>query len=68
MSAHIPTRSHTTAPGRVDIKLPWWAVVLPAIAFAILLLLITAPGQAQAASGDPALTHLLERVQESLSR
>ncbi|WP_434588339.1 hypothetical protein [Streptomyces sp. A5-4] len=66
MAARAHIRSTPPASG-VEMRLPWWAVVLPAIAFAVLLVLIAGPGQAQAASGDPAVTHLMERIQQSLS-
>ncbi|MFF3099317.1 hypothetical protein [Streptomyces cyaneofuscatus] len=47
---------------RVEIRLPWWAVALPAVAFAALLLMIMSPGQAQAATAAPALGQLIERT------
>jgi hypothetical protein len=50
------------------VRLPWCGVVLPAIAFAALLRLISVPGQAHAAAGDTAIVHVLQRVQDSLSR
>ncbi|MFC8129137.1 hypothetical protein [Streptomyces sp. NPDC057302] len=52
----------------VEIQLPWWAIALPAIAFAALLLLILNPADAHAASGEPVVTHLLERIQETVFR
>ncbi|MFF4830897.1 hypothetical protein [Streptomyces sp. NPDC001315] len=63
MSAPTHTRPHPATTGRVDIRLPWWALALPALAFITLLALILNPADAQAATGDPAITHLLERVQ-----
>ncbi|MER5216002.1 hypothetical protein ABT063_37120 [Streptomyces sp. NPDC002838] len=68
MSAHIPTRPHPAPRGGVDIRLPWWALALPTLAFIVLLALILNPTDAQAASGDPAVTHLLERVQQLITR
>ncbi|WP_405781903.1 hypothetical protein [Streptomyces sp. NBC_00859] len=69
----MPARTHPTRPQRrgpaqsgIDVRLPWWAVVLPALAFAVLLLLISAPGQAHADAGDAAVTHVLQRIQQSL--
>ncbi|WP_326683597.1 hypothetical protein OHB31_06905 [Streptomyces microflavus] len=56
------------AADRVEIRLPWWAVALPAVAFAALLLMIMSPGQAQAATADPALGQLIERTLHLLSR
>ncbi|MEU5313487.1 hypothetical protein [Streptomyces sp. NPDC021562] len=68
----MPTRTHTrphpATPGRADIRLPWWALALPALAFVSLLLLILNPADAHAATGDPAVTHLFERVQHMVSR
>ncbi|MEV6757901.1 hypothetical protein [Streptomyces sp. NPDC051214] len=69
MSARAHTRRHPGAPkdsASVEIQLPWWAIALPAIAFAALLLLILNPADAHAASGDPVVTHVLERIQETV--
>ncbi|MFD7795933.1 hypothetical protein [Streptomyces sp. NPDC059759] len=63
MSARTHTRIHPAAPGRVDIRLPWWALALPTLAFITLLLMILNPSDAHAAGGDPALTHVFERIQ-----
>jgi hypothetical protein len=52
----------------VDIRLPWWALALPTLAFVVLLALILNPSDAQAASGDPVVTHFLERLQQLLTR
>ncbi|MDX3373739.1 hypothetical protein PV390_04900 [Streptomyces sp. ME02-6991-2A] len=54
--------SHRPAADQVEIRLPWWAVALPAVAFGALLLMIMSPGQAQAATADPALGQLIERT------
>ncbi|MEU1216317.1 hypothetical protein ACFYSH_31825 [Streptomyces sp. NPDC005791] len=62
MSARTNTRTHRPAPATADARLPWWAVVLPALAFAALLLLIVEPGQAHAATGDPAIGRLLGHI------
>ncbi len=66
MSAHLQTPSR--AKGSVDIRLPWWALALPMLAFAVLLLLIADPAQAQAAEGDPGVARILEHIQHTLSR
>ncbi|MGW0550501.1 hypothetical protein [Streptomyces altiplanensis] len=66
MAARAHTRTRPPGP-RVDVRLPWWALVLPALAFVVLLLLIAGPGQAHAATGDPAVAHLVERIQQTLS-
>ncbi|MFE7777472.1 hypothetical protein ACFU5O_26975 [Streptomyces sp. NPDC057445] len=63
MSARTHTRSHPQAAGGVDIRLPWWAVALPVIAFAALLVLMTASGDAHAATGEPSVGFILDRIQ-----
>ncbi|WP_326696804.1 hypothetical protein OG909_05430 [Streptomyces sp. NBC_01754] len=68
MTARTQTRSRRVpTDDAVEVRLPWWAVVLPALAFAALLLLIAGPGQAQAATGDPAVGRLLGLVLSLLS-
>ncbi|MFJ8862840.1 hypothetical protein ACIRD8_31005 [Streptomyces sp. NPDC102451] len=62
MPARTHTRTHRPATDTVDIRLPWWAVALPAVAFAALLLLIVEPGQAHAAAADPAVGRLLGHI------
>ncbi|MFH8486563.1 hypothetical protein [Streptomyces longisporoflavus] len=71
----MSARSHTRRdPGAtkdsasVEIQLPWWAIALPAIAFAALLLLMLNPADAHATAGEPVVTHLLERIQEMVFR
>ncbi|MEU9367363.1 hypothetical protein AB0D78_02780 [Streptomyces avermitilis] len=68
MSACTPTRPHPATSGGVDIRLPWWALALPALAFVALLALIINPSDTSAAAGEPAITHLLERVQMVLGQ
>ncbi|MFF4395447.1 hypothetical protein [Streptomyces sp. NPDC001480] len=68
MAARTHTRPHPATTGGVDIRLPWWALALPALAFVALLMLILNPSDAQAATGDPALTHLFERAQQLITR
>ncbi|WP_405897100.1 hypothetical protein OG242_05710 [Streptomyces sp. NBC_00727] len=68
MPALTHTRpTHQEASG-VDVRLPWWAIALPAVAFAALLLLIAGPGQAHAATGESATGQLLRHVVELLTR
>ncbi|MFJ9906404.1 hypothetical protein ACIRVK_26505 [Streptomyces sp. NPDC101152] len=67
MSAQSHTRPHPATTGGVDIRLPWWALVLPALAFVVLLALMLNPTGAQAA-GDPVITHLFERAQQLIAR
>ncbi|MEU6536306.1 hypothetical protein [Streptomyces sp. NPDC047000] len=68
MSAPLQTRHHPAATGGVDIRLPWWALALPALAFITLLLLILNPVDAHAASGDPVVAHFIERAQQLITR
>ncbi|MFB8774166.1 hypothetical protein [Streptomyces broussonetiae] len=67
MSAPTHTRPHPASRGGVDTRLPWWALALPTLAFITLLALILNPSDAQAASGDPAVTQLIERVRQLIS-
>ncbi|GLV80243.1 hypothetical protein [Streptomyces hygroscopicus] len=50
MSARTRTRPVHPADSGVDFRLPWWALALPVLAFVALLLLLTGPTDAQAAS------------------
>ncbi|MEU6221606.1 hypothetical protein ABZ845_29515 [Streptomyces sp. NPDC047022] len=66
MSARTHTRPHPATTGGVDIRLPWWALALPTLAFLVLLAMILNP--ADTGSGlDPALSHLVERVQVAVT-
>ncbi|MFF8552435.1 hypothetical protein ACF058_06215 [Streptomyces sp. NPDC015501] len=49
-------------------RLPWWALALPAVAFAVLLSMILTPGQAHAATGAPVLGQLIEPILRLLLR
>ncbi len=68
MSAPTHTRPHPATTGGVDIRLPWWALVLPALAFVVLLVMMLNPTDAQAAASDPMITHLFERAQQLIGR
>ncbi|WP_369390350.1 hypothetical protein AB5J72_23940 [Streptomyces sp. CG1] len=69
MSACSHTWSHpATTGGGADIRLPWWALALSALAFVTLLALILNPSDAHAATGDRALTQLFQRAQELFTR
>ncbi|MEV6512998.1 hypothetical protein AB0M61_43750 [Streptomyces sp. NPDC051642] len=68
MSAPTHTRPHSATTGGVDIRLPWWALALPALAFVVLLVMMLNPTDAQAAASDPMITHLFERVQQLIAR
>ncbi|MEU8893900.1 hypothetical protein [Streptomyces sp. NPDC048442] len=67
MSAPMHTARRTTSTGK---RLPWWSVVLPVLAFTVLLALMAGPGQAHAAGATqnaPGIAYLLERVLDALS-
>ncbi|MFI2614434.1 hypothetical protein [Streptomyces sp. NPDC018584] len=68
MSVRTHTRRDPAESGSVEIQLPWWAVALPAISFAALLLLVLNPADAHAASSEPVVTTLIERIQALISR
>lgn len=68
MSARTHTRPATPADGGMDVRLPWWAVALPALAFVSLLLLLAGPSDAHAASGSGALSQFLELLRQTLGR
>ncbi|GAA2602831.1 hypothetical protein GCM10010424_62450 [Streptomyces lienomycini] len=52
----------------MDMRLPWWALALPVLAFVALLLLILNPADAHAATDQPAVAHLLERLERLTAR
>jgi hypothetical protein len=62
------TRTARDTSDSVEIRLPWWAVALPAIAFAALLLLIVSPGEAHAVTTVPTVDRILQQVHQTLSR
>ena len=68
MSAPAHPRPHPapTGTGGIDMRLPWWALALPTLAFVLLLALILNPADARA-GGDPALGHLVERIQQTIT-
>ncbi|MFS8204606.1 hypothetical protein ACLVWQ_38770 [Streptomyces sp. CWNU-52B] len=66
MSAPTHTPPHPATGRGVEARLPWWALVLPVLAFAALLLLIANPADAQAAGGDPVIGDLIERIRQIL--
>ncbi|NGO47102.1 hypothetical protein [Streptomyces ureilyticus] len=66
MSARTHTRPSSATRGGVEVRLPWWALALPALAFVALLLLILNPADAHAASSDPAVGELIERIQQTV--
>ncbi|MET7290334.1 hypothetical protein [Streptomyces sp. NPDC005573] len=68
MRARTHTRPHPAITDGVGIRLPWWALALPALAFAALLALILNPSDAHAASGTPAVAQLLTHVRQLVTR
>ncbi|MFF8960875.1 hypothetical protein [Streptomyces sp. NPDC014894] len=68
MAARTPTPSR--AEGGVGMRLPWWGLALPALAFLFLLVLIAEPAQAQArtAEAEPGLGVLVEYFRHLLLR
>ncbi|MFK4150122.1 hypothetical protein [Streptomyces sp. NPDC004065] len=68
MPAPTHPRPRPAHPGGVDIRLPWWALALPALAFVTLLVLILNPSNAHAAGSEPALTQLLQHIRMLLAR
>ncbi|MFB7497779.1 hypothetical protein ACFC09_24365 [Streptomyces sp. NPDC056161] len=68
MSARTRTQPRSATTAGVGIRLPWWALALPTLGFVVLLVLVLNPSDAQAATGDPGVTHLIERVQQLVAR
>lgn len=66
MSARTQTRPSSATRSGVEVRLPWWALALLALAFVTLLLLILDPADAHAASGDPAVGEFIERIQQTV--
>lgn len=56
---------HPQTPKQTQTRLPWWALALPVLAFAALLALVAAPGQADPSRAEP-LVHLLGLVRQVL--
>jgi hypothetical protein len=53
--------SRTTRTRPAQTRLPWWALALPALAFAVLLALVAAPGASAAPAAEP-LAALFDRI------
>ncbi|MEW1724971.1 hypothetical protein [Streptomyces sp. NPDC093109] len=69
MAAHPHSRTDAQAPpSGVGIRLPWWSLALPALAFGVLFLLVAEPAQAHAAPSDHGVVRILERLQVTLAR
>ncbi|MDF9812431.1 hypothetical protein [Streptomyces sp. SPB162] len=67
VQAHTRPSRHSVGRGvgGVQTRLPWWAVALPALAFAALLMLIAGPGQTDTGAAEPA-GHLIARIADEL--
>ncbi|MEU3462511.1 hypothetical protein ABZ721_21555 [Streptomyces sp. NPDC006733] len=67
MQAHTrPSRQPVgRGAGGVQTRLPWWAVALPALAFAALLMLIAGPGQTDTGAAHSA-GDVIARVADAL--
>lgn len=65
-------RTHTRIPpasrGGVDIRLPWWALVLPALVFVTLLILVLNPAAEPTGPSWPGVTRLVEWAQQLIAR
>ncbi len=48
------THLHVPAPRTAQTRLPWWALVLPAVAFVALFALMISPAAAESVSADSA--------------
>ncbi|MEU3844484.1 hypothetical protein AB0E88_31205 [Streptomyces sp. NPDC028635] len=68
MSARSHTPPHPATTGGVQTRLPWWALALPALAFVTLFVLILNPTDAQAGTGEPAITQLFQHLQALVGR
>ncbi|MCL7378553.1 hypothetical protein ACFU76_34295 [Streptomyces sp. NPDC057539] len=69
MPARTRSRSHPpVSADRVEIRLPWWSVALPVVAFVVLFLLVADPGQAHAATEDATVGRILEHIHLTLGR
>ena len=68
--ASSATDRHRTATG-AQTRLPWWAVALPVLAFAVLLILLVGGGRADAADQQgPAhrpVAHVLDGFEQVLA-
>lgn len=75
-----PAYSHVGRPARtrpggaeqqdvLEVRLPWWAIALPAVVFAALLLLLVGPSDAQAAdAGTGHLAQFVATLRDSISQ
>ncbi len=68
MSARTHSRPVPAPRAGAATRLPWWALALPALAFAALLTLVLNPSEAHAAAHEPTIAHLVERAQQLMTR
>ncbi|MFG2832946.1 hypothetical protein ACGFWI_36735 [Streptomyces sp. NPDC048434] len=54
------SRSPAAKASRLRMRLPWWALALPVVSFAALLMLVASPAEARAAGAPQGLAPLLE--------
>ncbi|MFJ2651767.1 hypothetical protein ACIO1C_34210 [Streptomyces sp. NPDC087420] len=60
MPARTYPRTRPRTADTLPVRLPWWALALPAVAFSVLLVLMAGPGEAQAATTDPGIARILD--------
>ncbi|GHH88562.1 hypothetical protein GCM10018793_68670 [Streptomyces sulfonofaciens] len=65
MPAHPHTRPRLADRGGAQVRLPWWAIALPTLSFAVLLLMMLNPSRAHP-TGDPGLGRVLQSIQHSV--
>ncbi|MFE7116093.1 hypothetical protein ACFU99_11805 [Streptomyces sp. NPDC057654] len=59
------THPYVPAPRTAQTRLPWWALVLPAVAFVVLFALTVSPAAADSVSSDSA-SHALDVLRHVL--
>ncbi len=68
MAPRSTVRSAHPMAAPVSKRLPWWAVVLPALAFAALLAVATGSAHADAGAAGVPVAQLLHRLGEAVLR
>lgn len=66
----MPAGTQTRTPDTPQIRLPWWAVALPAVAFVALFILLATPASADARNtgGGLSASHAIELVRHSVGQ
>jgi hypothetical protein len=59
-------RAHAQPQSPADLRLPWWALALPVLTFAVLLLVVAHPTQTHTPAGDPALGTVVDAIRHLL--